>query len=67
MKFYAKANDFYRMLNEEFLEVPWFSLDAAREKFGSLVAEHLEAKIQRGLEIEEVTEEEKIEFQNTLQ
>eukprot|EP00972_Heterocapsa_arctica_P061132 9013793-Heterocapsa_arctica.AAC.1 len=31
MKFYAKANDFHRSLNEEFLEVPWRSLEAARQ------------------------------------
>eukprot|EP00972_Heterocapsa_arctica_P071784 10602295-Heterocapsa_arctica.AAC.1 len=67
MKYYAKSHDFFRILIEEFLEVPWRSLEAAREKFGGLVADYLEGKIQRGIKIEEVTAVEKIEFQKTLQ
>jgi hypothetical protein len=67
MKFYAKANDFYRVLQEEFLDVPWRSQIAGHEKFGSLVAEYIEGKIQRGLKIDELTEDEKNEFTKTLQ
>jgi hypothetical protein len=67
MKYYAKAHDFWRVLDEEFLQVPWFSHPTGREKFGSLVADYIENKIQRGLKIEEITADEKIEFQKTLQ
>jgi hypothetical protein len=67
MKYYAKSHDFFRILSEEFLEVSWFSLDAGREKFGSLVADYLESKIQRGVKIEEVTPVEKSEFKKILQ
>jgi hypothetical protein len=66
MKFYARSNDFYRILSEEFLDVPWRSQPAATEKFGSLVAEYIEGKINRGLKIDEVTDDEKIKFKKTL-
>jgi hypothetical protein len=67
MKFYAKVNDFYRFLQEEFLDQAWRDLSSGEEKFGSLVAEFIEGKIYRGLKINELTEDEKNEFTKTLQ
>jgi hypothetical protein len=67
MKFYAKANDFYRVLQEEFLDVAWRDQIAGKEKFGTLVAEYIEGKIQRNLKIDELTEDDKNEFTKTLQ
>ena len=65
MDFFAWSSDFWRMLNEEFVQIRWISPRAGREKFGTMVAQFLTLKRTKG--VQEIGEQEKQEFMVDLQ
>ena len=61
-----QVNDFWRILREEIMEVDWHWQQAAKDSFVGNVTAFLEAKIQRGLDIEQLPEEDKEQFKQEL-
>ena len=61
-----QVNDFWRILREEIMEVDWHWQQAAKDSFVGNVTAFLEAKIQRGLDIEQLSEEDKDQFKQEL-
>jgi hypothetical protein len=54
LKHFGQVYAMHNRLAEEFLDVPWKSHETGLAKFGQIVAEFLEEKINRGLDISEV-------------